>query len=111
MRVNHGFDLLDKGRNDRCGSRKPGGYVVREWDGSLYRVTVQQVHGSGFDRWTEGVTFKYRDGLKHRVSLKYFCSIVVGVWVPSAYAYHDYGAGGIIRVSPPKVLPCALTLE
>ena len=110
MRVNHGFDLLDSGRNDRCVNRPPGGYIIREWDGSLYRVTVEQVHGSGYNRYKEGVTFKYRDGMKHRVTLAYFCSVVVGQYWPSTYTYNDYFERSV-RTDPPKVSRITLTLE
>jgi hypothetical protein len=57
--------------------REIKGFAVEEWDGTENLVRVIQVHGSPLNRFKDGVTFEYEDGLQHRVSLEYFCSIVV----------------------------------
>lgn len=104
MLIYDGRRLLDMQRSRSTADSWLGEshFVIREWDGALSRVQVTQVLGSPRDRFTQGVEMRYRDGLTHRVSLAYFCGVVVGLASPSTWS--AYG-----RLRAPRVTPWALT--
>jgi hypothetical protein len=66
-----GRTLLDMQRDYDNGYTRGNSYfLLREWDGSIRRARVEEVHGSVWTHCTDGVTLRYRDGLSHRVSLR-----------------------------------------
>ncbi len=108
-KVYHWKDLFNlvQGRDDRCGQRRTGKYLIREWDGTLWRVALVQTHTYLSNRPDE-VSIQYHDGTTHRISLEYFCSIVVAVTVNGAWGYDDYFEQSV-RVERPYVVPYELT--
>lgn len=55
--------------------------VLREWDGMLTRVVLEQVLNV---QHPNRVIVRYLDGLRHNISAKHLASIVVGIWEPGS---------------------------